>query len=75
VLRLFLRGVDVLNLNRTIMRRFAAIRGTLRQQGQIIGDPDILIAATAIHYDITLVARNRRHFERVAGLKMLPQPS
>src|SRR4051794_40726355 len=41
----FLRRVEVVPLTRTIMKRFARIRGQLRRQGQIIGDPDILIAA------------------------------
>src|SRR5438128_11331130 len=47
----FLRAVNVLPLNRLIMRRFARLRGQLRQTGQLIGDPDILIAATALQYD------------------------
>ena len=47
--RKFLRNVEVLPLNRTIMQRFAHIRGGLRRNGQLIGDPDILMAATAIY--------------------------
>lgn len=66
--RAFLRLADVLPLNRRIMQRFARIRGDLRRQGRIISDPDILIAATALHYDLTLVTRNVAHFQRVPGL-------
>jgi predicted nucleic acid-binding protein len=40
------------------MQRFAHIRGELRRSGQIIGDFDILIAATAIYHNLTLVTRN-----------------
>jgi tRNA(fMet)-specific endonuclease VapC len=68
--RLFLRSVDVLPLNRLIMRRFARIRGELRRRGQIIGDPDILIAATALHYGLTLITHNRRHFERIPEVEL-----
>jgi tRNA(fMet)-specific endonuclease VapC len=68
VFRRFLRGVSVLGINRSVARRFARIRGTLRQQGQLIPQPDILIAATAIHHDLTLVTRNIRDFERVPDL-------
>src|SRR5262245_10396492 len=39
--RLFLRTTPVLPLNRSIMRRFARIRGDLRARGQIIGDLDL----------------------------------
>lgn len=68
--RAFLRSVEVLPVRRLILRRFARIRGDLRQRGQLIGDPDIVIAATALHYGLTLVARNRRDFERIPGLQL-----
>jgi predicted nucleic acid-binding protein len=31
---------------------------------------DILIAATAVQYDLTLVTRNTRHFEDIEGLRI-----
>ncbi len=68
--RELLRSVPVLPLNRPIMRRFARIRGQLRRQGRIIGDPDILIGATALHHDLSLVTRNISHFERIPGLRL-----
>ena len=34
--------------------------------GQIIADFDILIAATALHHDLTLLTRNTRHFDRIS---------
>lgn len=64
----FLRGIDVLPLNRRVMQRFAHIRGELRRQGKLIGDPDILIAATTLYHGLTLITRNRSHFQRVPGL-------
>jgi predicted nucleic acid-binding protein len=66
----FLRGVQLLPLNRSIMRRFAQIRGDLRSQGRLIGDPDILIAATALQYHLTLLTRNVRDFSRIPGLSL-----
>ena len=68
--RQFLRRVAVLPTNRTIMRRFARLRGDLRARGQLIGDMDLLIAATALAADLTLVTRNRRHFERIPDLRL-----
>ncbi|MBI4322414.1 MAG: type II toxin-antitoxin system VapC family toxin [Chloroflexi bacterium] len=64
------RWVDVLPLRKPVMRRFARIRGNLRQRGQLIGDPDILIAATAQHYDLVLVTRNLKDFQRIPDLKL-----
>jgi predicted nucleic acid-binding protein len=70
--RNFLRRTSVLGLNRPIMQRFAIVRGSLRRQGQLNGDADLLIAATALHHDLTLLTRNARHFQRVPELKLHP---
>ena len=64
----FLRGVNVLPVTKSIMKYFARVRGELRRNGNLIGDTDILIAATAIHHDLILVTRNLRHFQRIPGL-------
>jgi predicted nucleic acid-binding protein len=72
--REFLKWVNVLPLNRWIMQRFARIRGQLRLKGQLIGDPDILIAATALHHNLTLATRNIKDFQRIPDLKLY-QPS
>ncbi len=36
----------------------------------LIGDADLFIAATALQQGVTLLTNNRRHFERVTGLRM-----
>jgi tRNA(fMet)-specific endonuclease VapC len=72
--RAFLEGVEVLPLNRLIMRRFARLRGDLRRKGQLINDPDIVIAATALHHRLTLLTNNTRHFERVPNLMLFGRP-
>ena len=66
--RRFLQGVSVLDLTRTVARRYARLRGELRQLGQMIDQPDLFIAATAIEYDLELLTRNVRDFERIPGL-------
>ena len=69
-LRTFLRGKRFLPLNRAIVERFGVLRGNLQRRGQRIGDLDLLIAATALHHDLTLVTRNLRHFTRIPGLRL-----
>jgi tRNA(fMet)-specific endonuclease VapC len=66
----FLADIDILPVTLTIARRFAAIRGELRRAGNLILDMDLLIAATAIEHDLTLVTGNRRHFDRIPGLTL-----
>ncbi len=66
-----LTWVEVVMLTEDTMQRFARLRGTLRRQGRPLADPDLLIAATALEHGLTLVTRNVRHFERIAGLSVL----
>src|SRR5437016_1904972 len=72
VFQRFLRSVTILPLTQAIMQQFARIRGELRRKGKIIGDFDILIAATAIQHKITLVTRNIKDYQRIPDLKMYP---
>lgn len=70
-LQAFLIDKEIVSLSKAIMEQFAIVRGQLsRQDRRQIGDMDLLIAATAIHYDLTLVTRNRRDFELVPGLRL-----
>ena len=68
--RAFLERLKLLPLTEPIMEVFAHTRANLRRQGRLIPDLDLLIAATAIHHDVTLLTRNVRHFGRVPGLRL-----
>src|SRR5438874_80933 len=50
----FLRITPVFPVTRSIWKRFARLRGDLRRRGLLIGDMDLLIAATALEHDLTL---------------------
>ena len=68
----FLRGIEVLPVDDAVCRIFAKERGRLRAAGTLITDFDLLIGATAVRHNLTLLTDNRRHFERIAGLDILP---
>ena len=70
IFRAFLRVTPILPLTESSLERFADIRGGLRGQGQLIGDADILIAATALDHDLTLVTQNLGHFRRIPNLTL-----
>jgi tRNA(fMet)-specific endonuclease VapC len=66
----FLRGVTVLGIDADIAQRFGRERGRLRRAGMLIADFDLLIGATAVQHNLTLLTNNRSHFERIEGLQM-----
>lgn len=49
---------------------YSEIRATLERQGATIGPNDLLLAATAMANDATLVTGNLREFGRVEGLSV-----
>ncbi len=70
-LRLLLQVVDVIQLDDAACQIFGRERYRLRAAGNIIGDMDILIGATAISKGLTLLTHNRKDFERMQGLKLI----
>jgi tRNA(fMet)-specific endonuclease VapC len=60
----------LLTLDDPIMESFAELRAFLRRRGLLIPDFDLLIGATALHYDLTLLTFNCRHFERMPGVRL-----
>ena len=70
-LNLFLEAVELVQLDDAACRVFGAESARLRGQGIGIGDMDILIGATAISNNLTLLTNNTRHFERMQGVRIV----
>lgn len=47
------------------------IRSSLSLKGELTGDLDILIAASAVTNDATLLTKNIKHFSRIKNLRVL----
>ena len=70
-----LRRFETDFINQTILIRssfeiFAQQKTQLRQAGTPISDFDLLIGCTALMKDFTMVTRNVREMQRIAGLKI-----
>jgi len=61
-------NIVVLPLTNGVVERAAAIYAALHQSGQLIGDADILIAATALENGLVLATNNENHLARINGL-------
>ncbi len=71
----FLRQVEQIAINKSVLKVFSRLRGDLKSRGLLIADLDLLIASTALHYDLTLLTRNLRHFNRIPSLQIYSNQS
>ena len=60
----------ILPLTEEAIAKAAEIYAELAHRGQLIGDADILIAASAMVQEFGLVTNNERHFRRIKGLQV-----
>lgn len=67
---LLLEAMTVLPFGAEEARLAAEIRRKCESRGQPIGMADYMIAAVCVAAGAVLLTRNRKHFERVEGLKL-----
>lgn len=60
----------LLEITSEIMNFFGEIKAYTQKIGKTIDDMDLLIAATAITNNFTLVTHNMKHFENIPNLKV-----
>lgn len=65
-----LSDMEVLEFGPADAENFGRVRGKLRQMGKTVSPLDLLIAATALTHDYTLVTHNVKHFEGIPGLRI-----
>ena len=63
--RRFLDPYQVLPINDAIMEHFAEIRAYPSRRGEMISDFDVILGATALHYNLTVLTFNVRHLQRI----------
>lgn len=66
---MLLGHITILPFTADTSAQAAGVRAKLESNGHSIGPMDVLIAATALEYGLTLVTGNLGEFQRVAGLK------
>ena len=64
-------GLIVLPFTKVASKKAAEIYHVLRLNNRMIEFRDIFIAATSIVNNLPIVTLNKKHFERVAGLKII----
>ncbi|HXA13662.1 MAG TPA: PIN domain-containing protein [Opitutaceae bacterium] len=70
-----LSEIEAIDFDLSVARRHARLWAGLEKTGEVIGAYDLLIAATALHYDHAVVTLNPSEFRHVAGLRIIdPTP-
>ena len=62
--------LTMLGIDEETRKIFGKERSRLRAAGMMVGDCDLLIGATALRHNLTLLTNNRRHFDRIEGLRI-----
>ena len=71
VVEAFLDPFTIVPFDSSCARAYAALRADLEEAGTPIGPNDMIIAATALANNATLVTNNVREYKRVKGLKVV----
>src|SRR4030065_2346233 len=58
---------EVEELGRPVVEKAADIYVNLKNQGKLVEDADILVAATAMDKGLVVVTDNEKHFRRIKG--------
>ena len=66
----FLYSFVVLDFNKESAIKTGEIEAELRNSGEIIDLEDIMIGAIILQNNETLITRNKKHFEKIRGLKI-----
>ncbi|MBI4177471.1 MAG: type II toxin-antitoxin system VapC family toxin [Candidatus Aenigmarchaeota archaeon] len=72
VFKEFLTGVTVIDVDEGVCKKFGELRNYLRNRGELIGDFDTLIAATAISRNAFLLTDNIKHYAKIKNIKIGP---
>ena len=60
----------VFSLSISVARTYARLWASLASQGITVGSHDLIIAATALSMDYTIITANTRDFGKIEGLKI-----
>jgi tRNA(fMet)-specific endonuclease VapC len=66
-----LDGINEIPFDRACAKRAGQINAELVSTGQPVDETDVMIAATALDYDLPVVTRNVDHFDRIEALAVL----
>jgi len=64
-----LERVSILDFDMPACEIFGRIYGMLKQSGKLTQDSDLMTASICISNNVTLITRNKKHFENIKNLR------
>jgi tRNA(fMet)-specific endonuclease VapC len=66
----FLATLRIVGLNHPAAEGFGQMKSALERAGNILADADLMIAAITRAHGASLITGNRRHYDRIEGLRI-----
>ncbi len=70
IVEFFLAPLEIIPFDDSCAVVYAKIRHDLEKKGRLIGPNDLIIAATTLAHQGSLITHNTKEFSRVSGLKL-----
>ena len=67
----FLPDVDILDVDEAVAREYGLLRAGLLDRGRPTPAMDLLLAATALRHNLTMVTNNTKDFAHINGLRVV----
>ncbi len=63
-------NINILSFDEDAAKIYGKLSAEMEKKGVTLTEPDMRIAAIALHHNVTVVTGNTRHFSKVHGLKV-----
>jgi len=64
------KSLEIIPVGIESVEIFGMLKSKLEKTGSRLDDFDLIIAACALAHNLTLVTNNKKHFQRIEGLKL-----
>jgi predicted nucleic acid-binding protein len=70
LLKKYITQTQLLDFDATSCSIYGKLSQELLRKGKLTQDQDLMIAAICIAHNVTLITKNKKHFENIPGLKV-----
>ena len=68
-----LKAVVIVPYDMELCKTYGRLKASLASSGVTVSDNDLWIAACAVRHSIPLISNNRKHFDKIPGLRLISE--